>query len=173
MVESVKVESVKVESVKVESVKVESDDRIRSLIMRSCLLLDDERFDDYLALWSPRGRYRITSWSPDLRKELVLLDLPLADLRQLLENVPNHERMAGTFSRHATGPLVEWPDGEDAARATSSLLVVHTDLEGVSSVYAVGKYLDDIEIAGGDARIVSREVRLETRQLGTGSHVPM
>ena len=141
--------------------------------MRSCLHLDAERFDEYLALWSPEGRYRITSWSPDLRRELVLLDLAMTDFRQLLENVPNHERMAGTLSRHVTGPLVERRDGEDSARATSSLLVVRTDLDGVSSLYAAGKYLDDIEIAGGDARIASREVRLETRQLGTGSHVPM
>ena len=141
--------------------------------MRSCLLLDAERFDDYLALWSPEGRYRITSWSPDLRKELVLLDLALPEFRQLLENVPNHERMPGTFSRHVTGPLVERPDGEDTARATSSLLVVRTDLEGISSLYAAGKYLDNIDIAHDAARIASREVRLETRQLGTGSHVPM
>ena len=153
------------------------DDTIRSLIMRSCLLLDDERFDDYLALWSPRGRYRITSWSPDLRKELVLLDLPLDDYRQLLGNVPNHERMQGTLSRHVTGPLIErgrgGRDGDGTARAVSSLLVVHTDLEGVSNVYAVGRYVDDIDIADGDPRIESREVRLETRQFGTGSHVPM
>ena len=145
--------------------------------MRSCLYLDDERFDDYLALWSPRGRYRITSWSPDLRKELVLLDLPLDDYRQLLENVPKHERMQGTLSRHVTGPLVErgddGGDGSVAARATSSLLVVHTDLEGVSTVYAAGRYLDAIESANGDPRILSREVRLQTRQFGTGSHVPM
>ena len=152
---------------------VESDDRIRSLIMRSCLLLDVERFDDYLALWSAEGRYRITSWSPDLRKELVLLDLSLSDFSQLLHNVPNHERMQGTLSRHVTGPLVEPGHDDGTARATSSLLVVHTDLEGVSSLYAAGKYLDDIEIANGEARIASREVRLETRQLGTGSHVPM
>ena len=141
--------------------------------MRSCLLLDAERFDEYLALWSPQGRYRITSWSPDLRRELVLLDVELTDFRQLLENVPSHERMPGTLSRHVTGPLVERRDGENAARATSSLLVVRTDLEGVSSLYAAGKYVDDIETAGGEARIASREVRLETRQLGTGSHVPM
>ena len=141
--------------------------------MRSCLLLDAERFDEYLALWSPEGRYRITSWSPDLRRELVLLDLALTDFRRLLENVPNHERMQGTLSRHLTGPLVERRDGEDTTRATSSLLVVHTDLEGVSSLYAAGKYVDEIDVAHGDARIASREVRLETRQLGTGSHVPM
>ena len=141
--------------------------------MRSCLLLDDERFDDYLALWSPQGRYRITSWSPDLRKDLVLLDLPLPDYRQLLENVPMHERMSGTFSRHVTGQLIERPDGDDTARATSSLLVVHTDLEGVSRLYAAGRYVDDIELVHDDARIASREVRLDTRQLGTGSHIPM
>ena len=141
------------------------------MITRSCLLLDAERFDDYLALWSPEGRYRITSWSPDLRKELVLLDLALADYRQLLENVPNHERIQGTFSRHVTGQLIERHDDEGAARVTSSLLVVHTDLEGVSSLFAAGKYVDDIKIARDDVRIASREVRLETRQLGTGSHV--
>ena len=150
-----------------------ADDEIRSTITRSCLLLDDECFDDYLALWSPEGRYRITSWSPDLRRELVLLDLHLADYRQLLENVPNHERMPGTFSRHVTGQLIERHADNGTVRATSSLLVVHTDLEGVSRLFAAGKYVDDIEFARDGARIASREVRLETRQFGTGSHIPM
>lgn len=146
--------------------------RIRDAIFRSCVLLDEERFDDYLALWLPEGRYRITSWSPDLRRELVLLDLRMDDYRALLENVTNHERMLGTFSRHVTGQLIEH-GGNGAAHATSSLLVVHTDVDGVSQLFATGKYLDDLDLTGEAARLRSREVRLETRQLGPGSHIPM
>lgn len=149
-----------------------TDDRIRATVFRSCVLLDEERFDDYLALWSPDGTYRISSWSPDLRKELVLLDLDVESYRTLLSNIQYHEHILGHFSRHVTGQLIEH-GGNGCATVTSSLLVMRTDLEGVSSLFAVGKYIDHVELTGDTPLITVREVRLETRQFGPGSHIPM
>ena len=148
------------------------DDRIRATVFRSCVLLDENRYDDYLELWSPNGKYRITSWSPDLRKELVLLDLDVDAYRTLLSNIQHHQRMLGHLSRHITGQLIE-ENGDGRAKVTSSLLVVHTDLEGVSKLFAVGKYLDRMEDMEDSPLISAREVRLETRQLGPGSHIPI
>lgn len=96
----------------------DTDDRIRAAVFRSCVLLDEERFDDYLELWSPNGNYRITSWSPDLRKEIVLLDLDVESYRTLLSNIQFHQHMLGHFSRHVTGQLIEH-DGDGAAKVTS------------------------------------------------------
>ena len=145
---------------------------VESLIFQSCLLLDEERFDDYIALWAPDGQYRITTWSPDLRQDLVFLDLGLHDFQNLLEGVNNHQRMLGQFSRHLTGQLID-VDGKEQISVMSSLLVTHTDLEGISKLFAVGRYVDKIELVDGKPLIGSREVRLSTRQFGPGSHIPI
>ncbi len=150
-----------------------SEEDLKTTIHRSCIFLDEERFDEYLALWAPAGRYRITSYSPDIRKELVLLDLGREDYGHLLSNIRNHERMLGRFSRHLTIQLVEHDEQADEVRVASSVLVIHTNLEGVSHVFAAGKYLDIFDRGSDKPLIELREVRLATRQFGPGSHVPM
>jgi len=149
------------------------ENNVRAVIHRSCLLLDEERFDKYLALWAPAGRYRITSYSPDIRKDLVLLDLGRDDYGHLLSNIRNHEHMPGTFSRHLSVQLLERDEGTGKVHVTSSILVIHTDPEGVSRVFATGRYLD-VFVTGGDQPLIElREARLTTRQFGPGSHIPI
>ena len=40
-------------------------------------------------------------------------------------------------------------------------------------MYAVGKYFDEVDTSGEQPLIVDREVRLETREVGIGSIMPM
>ena len=40
-------------------------------------------------------------------------------------------------------------------------------------MFAVGKYLDVIDLSGDAPLIASREVRLETKELGIGTHLPL
>jgi methanesulfonate monooxygenase small subunit len=142
-----------------------------TLVSRSCALLDDEKFDDYLNLFAADGHYRITTYSPDLRRELIYLDLDRADLAALLQNVPRHVRMSGRLMRHPNGFLVDSKDDESSVM--TSLLVIHTDLEGNSRIFAAGRYRDQLTLVDGKPAIKSREVRLDTRQFGPGSHVPL
>ena len=51
------------------------DDKVRELIYRSCLLLDAEDFDGYLALYAPDCHYKITAYGPEIRKDMTWLDL--------------------------------------------------------------------------------------------------
>lgn len=150
-----------------------SDDDVKAVVYRSCLALDDERFDDYLGLCAPDFQYRVTAYSPELRQEMVWLDHNREQMANLLEGVDNHHRLPGRFTRQANVYLVERDAGNGDATVTTSLVVMYTDVEGVSKVYAVGRYVDTIGVAGDRPLLTSREVRLETRELGPGSHVPM
>lgn len=142
-----------------------------TFISRSCVLLDEERFDDYLSLYAEAGQYSITTYSPDLRKNLTYLALDCTGLTTLFRNLSRHVRMPGRLMRHPSGFLVESKD--DEVFVTTSLLVIHTDLDGTSHVFAAGRYHDSLILREGKPAIKSREVRLDTRQFGPGSHVPL
>ena len=149
------------------------DGDIGALVYRTCLLLDAERFDDYLAQCSADFRYRVKADSPELGKEMTWLDLDRNELADLLENVANHVRLPGRFTRQATVYTIERDDDGAAALVTTSLIVVYTDLDGVSRLFASGRYLDTVALAGPAPRLASRTVWLDTRDLGPGSHVPL
>ena len=144
----------------------------KHLVAMSCLLLDEEKFDDYLALFAEGGRYCIRAYSPDLRKDLSLLDLDRPELATLLTNLRKHVRMPGRFLRLAA-PTTSQATGNDSVSVTTTVLVTHTDLEGISRIFAAGRYLDKVEVKNGKALIKEREVRVETRQFGPGSHIPL
>jgi 3-phenylpropionate/cinnamic acid dioxygenase small subunit len=144
----------------------------KQLVALSCLLLDEEKFADYLALFAEGSRYSIRAYSPDLRKDLSLLDLERAELETLLKNLRKHVRLPGRFLRLAA-PTLEHSNGGEIVSLTTTVLVTHTDLEGISRVFAAGRYVDKIEVKNGRALIREREVRVDTRQFGTGSHIPL
>jgi methanesulfonate monooxygenase small subunit len=148
-------------------------EQARELVARSCLLLDEERFDDYLGLYADDCRYRITTYSPDLRKDMAMLDLDRKDLAVLLGNLPKHIRMSGRFMRHPSGSCAEPASGSGRISVLTTVLVAHTDLEGISRIFATGRYRDLIEVSGDAPRLLEREVRVDTRQFGPGSHVPL
>ena len=57
-----------------------SADAVKDLIYQSCLVMDDERFDEYLALCTEDYQYKVTAYSPELRKEMVWLEQSRTDL---------------------------------------------------------------------------------------------
>lgn len=152
-----------------------SDDDIKDMLHETFLRLDDENYDAYLALCAPEFRYRITTYSPDIRKELVWLDHDRQELTDLFHNIHQYVRMPGRFFRHGLVYLIrrDGGGGNGAVQATTSMVVHYTDPEGCSRIFALCRYHDDIDVSSGAPLLASREVRLETRQLGPGSHIPM
>lgn len=149
-----------------------TDEQITRLIYKSCLRLDAEDFDAYLELFAPEFAYKISNYSVEIRKDQYWLDLNQDEYRALIANVPLHSRPLGTFARQANVYDIE-RNGEDRAKVTTFLVVYYTTPEGGTSVYAVGKYFDQVDTSGAQPLIVDREVRLETREVGIGSIVPM
>jgi len=51
--------------------------------------------------------------------------------------------------------------------------VFRTQLDGgATELFAVGRFHDTVKLDGGTAKLVKRVVRLDTRQLGYGYHIP-
>lgn len=143
-----------------------------SLIHSSCIVLDSEKFEEFLSLCVPEFRYKITAYSPEIRKEMTWMDHDYEGMEALLKMVPQHLRRLGNLLRHVSvGPIVI---GEQSVQVTSTFQVIHTDLHGRSDLFVAGRYFDEIVSVHSDRlALKSRRVHLDTRDLGIGSHVPI
>ena len=146
---------------------------VRELVCRSCLLMDEERYLEYLDLCAEDYRYRVTAFSPELRKDMVWLDLNRADLKNMFDMLPEHVKPEGTLARHVNVCAIQPNGGPDLFNVVSSLAVYFTDLRGATRVFAIGRYKDSIDTSRNEPRLRAREVRLETRALGTGTQIPL
>jgi methanesulfonate monooxygenase subunit beta len=145
---------------------------IEELIYRSALCLDERDFEGFLALCAPAFRYTIEAHSPELRRDMTWLDHDKAGLEGLFRTLPKHNSDHAVLSRHVTVYTASRGD-DGASNVTSALQVFRTDLDGgATALFAVGKLHDDVRVVEGRAWLARRRVRLDTRMLGIGSHVP-
>ena len=147
---------------------------IDELVYRSCMLLDQKDFNGFLALCGPQFHYAITTYSPEIRKEMTWLEHDRAGLKLLFDNLPKHNSDHSPLTRHAVVYTVEPEDGDGRARVVSALTVYKTALDGgITELFAVGKLHDVVTLDGERPVLVDRNVRLDTRMLGIGSHIPI
>ncbi len=148
------------------------------LVARAALALDDEDFTGFLAWCTADFRYEVRTWSPELRKWMTWLAQSRSELEALLAALPEHLRRRGRLLRQLGPTIVDAaPDGatEGTLLATTSFAIFHTDPDGRTRLWVVGRYRDRIATGAPgatDARLAAREVVLDTRDLGIGSHVP-
>jgi methanesulfonate monooxygenase small subunit len=146
---------------------------IEDLVYKSCLLLDDKDFRGFLDLCDEEFRYTITTHSPEIRKDMVWLDHDKKGMQTLLTQLPRHNSDHSPLTRHATVYSVELDEAGKEANTVSALQVFRTDLDGgATALFAVGRYLDKVNLAGGKPTLAKRVVKLDTRMLGIGYHVP-
>lgn len=146
---------------------------IQALIYKSCLLLDEKDFKGFLALCDADFRYTISAYSPEIRKDMIWLDHDRAGMQTLFDNLPKHNSDHSPLTRHVTVYSVERDDKKKQARAVSALQVFKTTLDGgITELFAVGKYYDTIALDDSGPRLLARLVKLDTRQLGIGYHIP-
>ena len=145
--------------------------QIEELVYRSCMALDERDFKGFLALCDPAFRYKVTVYSPEIRKEMVWLDHDRRGMETLFTNLPRHNSDHAPLVRHATVYTVKM-SGEQA-EVVSALQVFRTALDGgATELFGVARLIDTVKLDGGTPRLASRVVRMETRQLGFGSHIP-
>jgi methanesulfonate monooxygenase subunit beta len=151
--------------------KTEQRHAIEELIYRSCLALDAGEFKTFLALCTPEFRYTVSTYSPEIKREMVWLDHDRKGMETLFTNLPRHNSDHSPLTRHATVYTVE-SDGA-VAKVVSALQVFRTQLDGGSTeLFAVGRFHDTVALDGEAPKLARRLVRLDTRQLGFGNHVP-
>ena len=149
-----------------------NNEAIAQLIYSAALKLDAEDFSGFLSQCDDEFRYSIRTYSPELGQDMVWLEHGLKGMQDLFVMLPQHVRMKGRFKRHVSIYSID-KDDDGHVRANSSVLLVHTDIEGRSKLFAAGQYDDIIEAEGETPCFLERTVRLETRDLGPGMHIPV
>jgi methanesulfonate monooxygenase small subunit len=150
--------------------KSEERQAIEELVYRSCLALDARDFKAFLELCDPAFRYSITTHSPEIRRDMVWLDHDRKGMETLFTNLPRHNSDHSPITRHATVYTVDL-SSEKEASVVSALQVFRTQLDGgATELFAVGRLHDTINLP--NVKLAKRVVRLETRLLGYGYHIP-
>lgn len=151
--------------------KPELRQAIEELIYRSCLALDARDYKAFLGMCEDDFRYTITTYSPEIRRDMVWLDHDRKGMETLFGNLPKHNSDHSPLTRHATVYTVEVDGG--VANVVSALQVFRTLLDGgATELFAVGRFHDTVKLDGAGAKLARRLVKLETRLLGYGYHVP-
>jgi methanesulfonate monooxygenase small subunit len=147
---------------------------IAQVIYTGALLLDAKNFDGWLELCAPDFHYAIRAWSPEIRRDITWLDHDRDGLVNLVQQLPRHNTDVSVFTRHTTVYTVDFDEANDTADAVSAVSVYRTELDGgASQLFAVGRYHDRAVWTGRRWLLRSREVRLDTRSLGIGTHYPL
>lgn len=150
---------------------LEQRQAVEELVYRSCLALDQRDWKGFLELCDDEFRYTITTYSPEIRKDMIWLDHDKKGIDTLLTNLPRHNSDHSPITRHATVYTVEV--GKDAASVVSALQVFRTQLDGgASELFAVGRFHDTVKLNGSSPKLAKRVVKLDTRLLGYGYHIP-
>jgi methanesulfonate monooxygenase small subunit len=147
---------------------------VEQALYSACLKLDEKDFTGFLDLCDADFHYTIRAHSPEIRKDMVWLDHDRKGMETLFNNLPRHNSDHSPLTRHATLYTVEVDAAKSEAQAVSALQVFKTAIDGgETQLFAVGKYLDRFRLgADGSAKLVSRTVKLDTRMLGIGYHIP-
>ncbi|MBV9523583.1 MAG: nuclear transport factor 2 family protein [Alphaproteobacteria bacterium] len=154
---------------------------VRNAIYRACLLLDDEKFADWLTLCAADFSYRIKTYSPEIRKEMTWFEQDRPGLGKIIEMLPRHNTDHGRLTRHASVYEVTLDPAGSAASAITSFACYRTMLDGINShidagetqLFLIGKYHDRFRLDAGAALFTDRTVFLDTRRLDKGSHYPI
>ena len=94
-------------------------------------------------------------------------------MQGLFTTLPKHNSDQSPLTRHVTVYTVKEDAGAQQAQVVSALQVFKTSLDGgATELFADGKLHDLISLAGEVPKLLAREVRLQTRMLGFGYHIP-
>lgn len=149
--------------------EIEKRKAVEELVYRSCLALDTKDYKGFLALCEDEFRYTISTYSPEIRREMVWLDHDRKGMETLFTNLPRHNSDHSPLTRHATVYTVDEKGG--SVEVVSALQVFKTELDGGSTeLFAVGRFHDTVSLP--KMKLAKRVVRLETRLLGYGYHIP-
>jgi methanesulfonate monooxygenase small subunit len=154
---------------------------VRDTIYRATLMLDDQKWDQWLDLCDDGFHYAIKSFSPEINRDMTYLQGSRKELATMVKLLPKHNTDHSPLKRHTTVYTVDIAEDAKTASAISSFVVYQNMLDGVNShidagesrLFLVGRYIDTFKLEDGKARFITREVRLENRRLDKGSHWPI
>lgn len=146
---------------------------VRDFLYRACLMLDAREFKDWIDVCAEGFTYVIRAFSPEIRRDVTFLDVDLDGMTTLIKHLPRHNTDQSIFTRHMSIYTVDF-ESPTVCKTISSVAVYRTELDGgTTRLFAVGRYYDTLRLEPDGWRFAAREVRLETRNLGIGTHYPL
>jgi len=146
---------------------------VEELVYRTCTTLDDNDYPAFLSLCGKDFEYKLSAYSPEIRKDMHWLDHGRAELEDLFNTLPKHNSDHAPLTRNAVVYSVRFDAAGKQAEVVTALQIYKTALNGGSTdVFAVGKYYDTVSLEGAQPTLLKRHVKLSTRDLGWGYHVP-
>ena len=150
---------------------------VENLLARYVHALDDDRLEEWPDFFVENGCYRITT--ADNHERGLPLPIIYADSRAMLRDRVSALRHASIYEaqryRHTvTSTLVERQDA-GTARAVSHFQVLRIMQTGETMLYASGRYLDRIRLAGdgGKPQFEERVVVCDSRRFDTLLAIPL
>ena len=154
---------------------------VRDTIYQATMLLDNQKWDDWLSLCDEDFEYSITSFSPEINYDMTYLAASKKDLRHLVDLLPKHNTDHSPLHRHTTVYSISPSEDGKTATAVSSVLIYQNMLDGTQShidagesrLFLIGRYLDTLKVEDGRGIFLKRELKLDNRRLDKGSHWPL
>ncbi len=146
---------------------------VEELIYETCTALDQLNYSGYMGLCGDDFEYLLTAYSPEIRKDMIWLDHGRAEMENLFNTLPRHNSDHAPLTRNAVVYKVQFDEAKKEANVVTALQIFKTQLNGgATQVFAVGKYYDTVSLEGETPTLRKRHVKLDTRDLHWGSHVP-
>lgn len=147
--------------------------QVEELVYDTCMLLDAKDFKGYLDHCDAQYEYKLSAWSPEIKREMTWLDHNRAEMEELFHTLPKHNTDPSPLTRSAVVYKVSIDKAAKRANVVSGLHVFKTAIDGgVTQLFAIGKYFDTVALDGDSPRLLARHVKLDTRDLGWGHHIP-
>jgi anthranilate 1,2-dioxygenase small subunit len=150
---------------------------VERLLARYAHCLDDDRLEEWPEFFVAAARYEITT--AENRERNLPLAIVYADSRAMLRDRVQALRHANIYEaqryRHLVSATLVEPADAGTVRARSNFAVVRTMHAGESALFASGRYLDRIRLAGerGGPQFEERIVVLDSRQVDTLLAIPL
>ena len=146
---------------------------VAELVYRSCMMLDAMDFNAYLAVCDEKFHYLITAFSPEIRREMTWLEHDKTGMALLFKTLPKHNSDRSILSRHATVYTISFSNGGKHADVVTAIEIYRTTLDGgATELFAVGKMHDKVVLSADGPLLLERQIKLDTRMLGIGFHIP-
>ena len=148
--------------------------RIENLHSRYAHALDDDRLEDWPALFTEDGKYRVATAENEARG----LPLPVlsCDSRAMMRDRVQSLRHANIYEpqsyRHIISSVLLEKLDEKRVKSVAAFLVVRIMQGGETSLFASGRYLDRILLAP-EPRYEERVVVCDSRRFDTLLAIPL
>jgi len=149
--------------------------RIDALYAEYAQVIDDDRLEEWPALFAESGKYRVTT-RENYGKGLALAVM-YCDGRGMMSDRISALRLANIYEPHVYCHLTSCvrvvESTAEEIKAQANFAVIRTMQEGEQTIFACGRTFDRIIEAGGRLLFKDRLVVLDSRQVDTLLVIPL